>query len=230
MIRDVNVSRWSTTFRRFEGGPIHIGPIGVVVSDWSRPQPGRGRMFASAFLERMAVAGPFWPLAVYVPAGLGALVVAAKSDMAALTIVLAYVGGLLAWSLAEYVTHRFLFHHAPTTRLGVAIQYLIHGVHHAFPDDSRRWMIPLSITLPVACAIAWGCWLVGGPRALPGFAGFLHGYLAYDLIHHSVHARAYASPVMRWLRAYHMRHHYAAPDRQFGVSSGLWDVVFRTNR
>ena len=32
----------------------------------------------------------------------------------------------------------------------------------------------------------------------------------------------------KFLRQYHLTHHYASPDRHFGVSSPLWDVVFRT--
>ncbi len=32
----------------------------------------------------------------------------------------------------------------------------------------------------------------------------------------------------RFLRQYHLAHHYAVPDRHFGVSSPLWDLVFRT--
>jgi sterol desaturase/sphingolipid hydroxylase (fatty acid hydroxylase superfamily) len=123
--------------------------------------------------------------------------------------------------------HRFVFHHAPETRASVAIQYLIHGVHHAYPDDSRRWMLPLGITIPIAIVLAAAAWLIGTP-AMAGVAGFIHGYLVYDLIHYTVHARGGRSRMVRWLRAYHMRHHYGTPDRQFGVSSALWDVVFRT--
>jgi sterol desaturase/sphingolipid hydroxylase (fatty acid hydroxylase superfamily) len=32
----------------------------------------------------------------------------------------------------------------------------------------------------------------------------------------------------RFLRQHHMAHHYTKPDRNFGVSSPLWDLVFRT--
>ena len=33
--------------------------------------------------------------------------------------------------------------------------------------------------------------------------------------------------VGRYLRQYHLVHHYKTPDRHFGVSSPLWDFVFR---
>jgi sterol desaturase/sphingolipid hydroxylase (fatty acid hydroxylase superfamily) len=35
---------------------------------------------------------------------------------------------------------------------------------------------------------------------------------------------------VRWLRRHHLQHHYAAPDQNFGVSSPLWDIIFRTSR
>jgi dihydroceramide fatty acyl 2-hydroxylase len=223
-------SVWSTTFRRFDDGQIQIGPVAVVVKDWSRPQPGESRIFSNALLERMVVAGPLWPIALYVPAGIALIWYAARIGASTTAIAIEYASGLLVWSLIEYVTHRFLFHHAPVTRFGVAIQYLIHGVHHAYPDDSRRWMIPLGVTFPIAVALAAATWIVFGPSAMPGFAGFLHGYLTYDLVHHLIHERTNTTRVVRWLRMHHMQHHYGAPDRQFGVSSSMWDVVFRTIR
>ena len=227
MIRRVSVSGWSTTFRRFEDGPIRIGPIAINVKDWSRPQTGESRLFANGVLEGMAIAGPFWPLVLYVPLGLASIAYASYAGFSPLAIAVQYVAGLLVWSLVEYVAHRFVFHHAPGTRVGVAIQYLIHGVHHAYPDDSRRWMLPLGVTIPIAVMLTVAALLIGAP-AMSGVAGFVHGYLVYDLVHYTVHARAGTWRAVRWLRAYHMRHHYAAPDRQFGVSSALWDVVFKT--
>ena len=227
MIRRVSVSGWSTTFRRFEDGPIRIGPIAINVKDWSRPQTGESRLFANRVLEGMAVAGPFWPLVFYVPLGIAAIAYASNAGVSPLAITTQYGAGLLVWSLVEYAAHRFVFHHAPETRAGVAIQYLIHGVHHAYPDDSRRWMLPFGVTVPIAAVLTAVAWLLGAP-AMAGLAGFVHGYLVYDLVHYTVHARPGRSRALRWLRAYHMRHHYAAPERQFGVSSALWDVVFKT--
>jgi len=206
---------------------MQIGPVAINVRDWSRPQTGQSRLFANGVLEELAVAGPFWPMVLYIPSGAGAIAYAWRAGISPVALTIDYGAGLLLWSLVEYVAHRFVFHHAPETRAGVAVQYLIHGVHHAYPDDSRRWMLPLGVTVPIAAALAFVAWLIGA-AAMAGFAGFVHGYLAYDLVHYTVHARPGRSRVVRWLRAYHMRHHYAAPDRQFGVSSALWDVVFKT--
>jgi sterol desaturase/sphingolipid hydroxylase (fatty acid hydroxylase superfamily) len=47
-------------------------------------------------------------------------------------------------------------------------------------------------------------------------------------VHYYVHRGSVPGRIGRFLRKYHMTHHYAKPDRHFGVSSPLWDLVFRT--
>ncbi len=222
---------WSTTFRRFSDGPVPVlGPITVAVRDWTRPVPGESRLFQQELLERATLVHPGWPIAIYGPGAVALVWYAAHAGVRGSTLAAAYLTGLLIWTLVEYVMHRFSFHHAPSTRLEVAIAYLVHGVHHAYPDDSRRWMMPLVVTIPIVSAIAAVTYSAGGVAALPGVAGFVHGYLAYDTLHHMIHRGANRSRIVRWLRKHHMQHHYATPDKRFGVSSPLWDFVFRTSR
>jgi sterol desaturase/sphingolipid hydroxylase (fatty acid hydroxylase superfamily) len=106
--------------------------------------------------------------------------------------------------------------------------YLVHGVHHAYPDDSRRWMIPLTVSLPILGLLYLIARVLTGGFGPPLFAGFMHGYLTYDLVHYYVHRGRVPGRIGRYLRRYHMIHHYAKPDGHFGVSSPLWDLVFRT--
>ena len=61
-------------------------------------------------------------------------------------------------------------------------------------------------------------------------AALLSGISPTDLIHHSIHRDDTKSGVLNWLRRYHFQHHFAATDRQFGVSTPIWDYVFRTGR
>jgi dihydroceramide fatty acyl 2-hydroxylase len=225
------VSMWSTTFRRFADGPVPlIGRISVAVHDWARPRAGESRLFEQDLLERVTLAHPGWPIALYGPGGAGLVWYAARAGVAPGALAGGYAAGLLVWTLTEYVIHRYSFHHVPSTRFEVALAYLVHGVHHAYPDDSRRWVLPVVVTLPIAAAIVAIARIAGGASALPAVAGFLHGYLAYDTLHHTIHRGRNRSRVVRWLRKYHMQHHYATPDQRFGVSSPLWDVIFRTSR
>ena len=218
---------WLTTFARFEPGRIPvIGPIAVRVADWSKPRPGGAPLLDPAVLDRLSVAHPIWISSVYVP--VSAWFLWSSRTLGVAGAIGGYLVGLLLWSLLEYAAHRVTFHHAPTTRWQVAIGYLLHGVHHAYPDDARRWVMPLTVTLPIA-ALVYGLFaLTAGIYASPVFAGFLHGYLAYDLLHFFIHRGRLPTRLGRYLRQYHLAHHYASPDRHFGVSSPLWDVVFRT--
>jgi sterol desaturase/sphingolipid hydroxylase (fatty acid hydroxylase superfamily) len=62
----------------------------------------------------------------------------------------------------------------------------------------------------------------------PMFSGFIAGYLIYDLTHYATHHFPMRWGPLKFLKRYHMQHHYKTPDKRFGVSSPLWDVVFGT--
>jgi dihydroceramide fatty acyl 2-hydroxylase len=222
---------WSTTFQRFSTGRTPIfGALAIAVHDWACPKPGQSRMFDQELLERLTYAHPVGPLVVYAPLGVGLIWWAHAGGASFISIGAWYLAGLLAWSLLEYIIHRYSFHHDPRTRTQVAMVYLSHGVHHAYPDDSRRWVMPLLVTLPVGALLLSLVVLGLGPRALPGFAGFAHGYLTYDTLHYLIHRGPLPTSMGRFLRRHHLQHHYATPDRRFGVSSPLWDLIFRTVR
>lgn len=220
---------WATTFARFRPGRMPlVGPIAVRVADWSKPQAGRALMFDSRLLERVSLAHPALLSAVYAPFGVWLLWRGWQVGFSLTTLAGAYVGGLLIWSLLEYVAHRGSFHHVPTTTGQVAYGYIVHGVHHAYPDDSRRWVMPLIVTLPIS-ALLFVLFRSGlGRIGEPIFGGFIHGYLTYDLLHYFIHRGRMPTRLGRFLRQYHLTHHYASPERHFGVSSPLWDLVFRT--
>src|SRR5947208_17082643 len=58
--------------------------------------------------------------------------------------------GVLLWTLLEYLIHRYIFHYEPKSRLGKQLHYIIHGVHHDYPNDARRLVMPPSISIPLA--------------------------------------------------------------------------------
>ena len=72
-------------------------------------------------------------------------------------------------------------------------------------------------------------WLVLGSDYAPAFsAGFLGGYLAYDMIHYHVHHHTPRSRVGKRLRELHMRHHFQDHTVGFGISAPYWDKAFGT--
>ena len=58
--------------------------------------------------------------------------------------------GVLAWTLAEYVLHRYVFHWTKDTAAGRRIHFLLHGVHHDFPNDGDRLVMPLGFSIPLS--------------------------------------------------------------------------------
>jgi sterol desaturase/sphingolipid hydroxylase (fatty acid hydroxylase superfamily) len=144
-------------------------------------------------------------------------------------IALTYFFGILQWTFLEYVLHRFVFHYQPQSRWGQRLHFFIHGVHHDYPRDATRLVLPLPASLPLA-GFFYGLfqWAYGSYHDMI-FSGLVSGYLAYDCLHYAFHHFAMKSPVANYLKAYHLKHHFIDPDTGYGVSTPLWDFVFRTS-
>ena len=140
-----------------------------------------------------------------------------------------FFGGWLVWSLVEYALHRFVFHMGAETPEERLRAFLLHGYHHDFPNDKMRLVAPPLMSWPIALVLGLLTrWLMGADRWLPAFAGLTVGYLAYDYIHYYTHHFRPRWGPGKWLRRYHMLHHHDDRKSRFGVSSPLWDIVFRT--
>ncbi|HEX4998164.1 MAG TPA: sterol desaturase family protein [Terriglobia bacterium] len=132
--------------------------------------------------------------------------------------------GLFAWTLAEYLMHRFAFHRfAGFTRS-------THPRHHATPRDLRYLFarpVPVLVVSAMALAALWvALGTMGG--ALKVMAGFWAGYLYYETSHYRIHFGSGNGWLIRKQRQAHFRHHFTAPGKNFGVTTPLWDWVFRT--
>jgi dihydroceramide fatty acyl 2-hydroxylase len=188
------------------------------------------RMFESDFLERFSRIHPATVFVVWIPfAVLFVARSALRHDLGILGIVATFLGGLFTWTFAEYVLHRWVFHWTNETPWGKRVHFLLHGVHHQCPNDRDRLVMPLLTSVPLAVIFySLFYFTMGRAIAEPFFAGFVLGYLFYDGTHYFVH---HFTPTSRWgkfLRRHHLTHHFADHDGGFGVSSPLWDHVFRT--
>lgn len=172
---------------------------------------------------------PVTPLIIYLPVigymlyvaiGLRALSIAAAAGLIVL--------GLFIWSLVEYSMHRWIFHYEPKSWWGKRLHFLLHGVHHDYPQDASRLVMPPVVSLPLASIFYLLFLGLFGYVAPATFAGFLVGYLCYDMIHYATHHFSMRRGAWLWLKQYHMRHHYKDDHAGYGVTSPLWDYVFRT--
>lgn len=194
------------------------------------------RLFQSDILEFFTHIHPAAVAAVYLPLLLfllafGTLQTAPGGGWA---VPLLWAAGLLIWTPAEYLLHRFLFHFTPRTPRQERVSFLFHGVHHAQPMVKTRLVMPPALSLPLAGLFFLFFRLVF--QVIPGglaatlllSSGFLTGYLLYDMLHYAMHHFDIKSGYVQKVRRNHMRHHALTPNKRFGVTTLFWDRVFGT--
>jgi sterol desaturase/sphingolipid hydroxylase (fatty acid hydroxylase superfamily) len=139
-------------------------------------------------------------------ATLAIVLLAASTLKPSITVILLGCG-LVAFTLAEYITHRFVLH---------AIAPVQHGIHHARPRDAvdkifwQIWVGFVALYFTTAGAV---------------LAGALFAYAWYLFIHYCAHHNPAILPA--FLLKHHLDHHRFA-NRNYGVTTKLWDRVFRT--
>jgi len=195
------------------------------------------RLFKSDFLEFFSHISPVAVVALWLPVCLFFLIwsiVKAPAGAFPLYIPLGFLLGLFLWTLSEYLLHRFLFHMPVKGEKAQRIIFLVHGVHHAQPQMKTRLVMPPAVAIPLA-AIFYGLFylifavILQSPQWVPPvFSAFILGYLIYDITHYATHHFPMRSGYLKYIKRYHMQHHYKTPDKRFGVSSPLWDMVFNT--
>ena len=195
------------------------------------------RLFDSDFLEYFTHCHPAVIPIVWLPVATYFLMSAVANAQSAawLYIPLTFaLGVVLIWTFIEYVVHRFVFHMQPKSATVERIIFLLHEVHHVQPNLKTRLVLPPVITVPGAIVfylifkLIFGT-LLGADFLLPSlFAGFLVGYVAYDMTHYAVHHWPIKGRFFKALKRHHMLHHFENPLQRFGVTSPMWDYAFHT--
>lgn len=195
------------------------------------------RLFKSDIMEFFTHISPVVVLIIWLPVVIGFLLraVLAHSGLnIPFYIPAGFFWGMFLWTFAEYTLHRFVFHFKPRHPRQEQVIFLFHGVHHAQPQCKTRLVMPPAVSIPLALFF-YGLFdwvvgiLLGAPHWVdPLVAGFATGYLLYDLTHYATHHFPMRWGWPKYLKRYHMQHHYKTPDARFGVSSPIWDVLFRT--
>jgi len=140
--------------------------------------------------------------------------------------------GLCGWTLLEYVMHRFIFHYDARSRLVRKFLYHAHVAHHEDPLGGSGVSSSLIMGLPIGAAcwfLAWaatGSWVAG----FWVFIGLAAGFFGYKWVHFQCHHRRSRLRILRYLRHYHLLHHYKTPELRFGVTTPLFDLLFGTFR
>lgn len=189
------------------------------------------RMFKNNFLEKLSHIHYSVPLYIFLPVIAYFIYDTFVVSQLSLLVIAAYFGfGLFIWTLTEYVLHRFVFHWMPPGKIGARLHFIFHGVHHDYPSDSKRLVMVPTVSIPLSALFYFLFrFLIGATLVAPFFVGFLAGYLFYDMVHYAIHHYNFKSKFWLNIKHHHMIHHYKDMDRGYGVSSKLWDYVFRSN-
>jgi len=134
-------------------------------------------------------------------------------------VLLAFVG-LLSWTLAEYLLHRYVYH-AWSSFLSVG-----HALHHRNPNDliGVPWYLTTIIVIAVFAllSILFRASIVG---VVMGFNWL--GYIFYCICHHGSHHWNTKRGWLNKMKRHHLAHH-GHPEFNWGFTTPWWDVVFRT--
>jgi sterol desaturase/sphingolipid hydroxylase (fatty acid hydroxylase superfamily) len=188
-------------------------------------------MFKNDFLESLSKVHFTVPLYVYIPVIFYCSYVALfQSVLGLINYIEMFAAGLFIWTLIEYVLHRFVFHFVPKSKWGLRLHFIFHGVHHDYPSDAKRLVMPLSASIPLALGFFFLFKALLPPGYVFGFyAGFMVGYLVYDIGHYAIHHFNFKGGIWKSIKQHHMLHHYGDPGRGYGVSSPFWDKIFRSD-
>ena len=138
-----------------------------------------------------------------------------------------FFAAFFSWTLAEYLMHRFLYHDIKDANYNTGIHYLFHGIHHEFPNDEDRIVLPPVPSILFAGIFFGAFYLIFGTDAFAFTAGFMLGYLVYINIHWMIHKYPAPAKFNFWWK-HHNIHHFQQHDRAFGVTTPIWDIIFRT--
>ena len=143
-----------------------------------------------------------------------------RHDVPGRTALLLVLLGLFVFSFMEYVVHRWVFHGPPQP---IARG---HALHHADPRgyDALPFFLP---ALVLFCMVAAGRLLAPAADVWLIASGIAFGYVAYGVAHFMIHHRRFRHARLRRWAARHHIHHYH-PERNFGVTTALWDALLAT--
>ena len=142
-----------------------------------------------------------------------------------ISFIAGFVAGLAGWTLLEYVIHYWLGH-LPKGRILISSEHLKHHGDILYFTPLR---LKIRGAVPVLAVLLL---IVGGACGLPAGLGFVAavslGWTTYESLHQSIHVNGPRGAYSRWAARHHLSHHFGRPNSNHGVTTPIWDLVFRT--
>jgi len=185
-------------------------------------------MFKSSWMEALSKVHFTVPLFIYIPVIAYFIYRSVGVGTPVLPLIGFFMLGVFVWTCAEYILHRFVFHFEPSSPWGRRMHFVFHGVHHDYPRDAMRLVMPPSASIPLAFIFYFVFTLFFSDKGhlWAFFPGFVFGYLIYDMMHYAMHHANFKSGIFKRIKQHHMLHHYDDMSKGYGVSSVLWDKIF----
>ena len=144
------------------------------------------------------------------------------------------LGGILVFHLSEYTFHRFLFHAPPSKREWLLrLQRRLHYDHHVEPGRLDLLFLPLWFAVPnlaITGLVAWAL-LSNWSLAISLALGAILALLQYEWVHYTAHIPYRPHTRFgRWMKRYHLWHHFKNERFWFGVTNPVLDLVSGTYR
>ncbi len=139
--------------------------------------------------------------------------------------------GALLFYLSEYGMHRFAFHAPPLPWPPARkLQHRLHYDHHVEPNRLDLLFLPVWFLVPnLAVATSLVALLFGSESSLSALFGMMLAILHYEWVHYVAHIPYQPRTQFgRWLKQYHLRHHFISEKHWFGVSNPTLDGLFGT--
>jgi len=143
-----------------------------------------------------------------------------------LHVVSGFACGLFAWTLLEYIIHYWLGH-LPKGKTLISSEHLKHhkDILYFTPTLTKiRGATPLLIILGAGATFLIDVWFAVG-----FVAAVATGWTTYEILHQSIHVRGPTTVYGRWATKNHLYHHFMRPNRNHGVTTPIWDYIFRTH-
>ncbi|MEO9966672.1 MAG: sterol desaturase family protein [Reichenbachiella sp.] len=190
---------------------------------------GTGRVFNNPILERLTRTHISLPLIAFSIVSTYLIYTGSTEyGLSAIQLMILFLGGVLAFTFVEYLMHRFLFHMPETTPIRKKVVYTMHGVHHDHPKDKERLAMPVPLSLTISFVFFLFFRLIMGELVWGFLPGFLMGYAGYLWVHFMIHTFQPPKRFFKFFWVHHGIHHYKQPQRAFGVTTPIWDLIFKT--
>lgn len=195
--------------------------------------PESPRLFQNNLLEWLSRCHPSVVIAIYLPLSTGLFWYgSAVATVSSVVVVLTSLIGMCCWTFVEYWLHRGIMHWVPDFPGSDKLHYWMHGIHHKWPNDPYRLVMPIPISLTLFSLFLVSFYLFMGSMAWSFQAGFTAGYVTYEFTHFWVHHGKSHGKIFRRLQRHHLSHHFRPGyyDLCFAVTLPLWDRLFHTSK